>query len=275
LEPPEERPDAPEAPEAPPVAPSAPSAALSAAPPSGPSAPSARRRRGPLLIAGAAVLGLIAGACAGYLIQADRAPTALPSLSQPVLEQAEGEPEPLSPAQDPWLRTEGDLRKLLLKKPAGAKDAEWVESVAGDGWMDLATYAETYKDPAGAYAHEAENEFRRAAVVGWQQGDRTGVEIRLVQYRQEEYAGAAVTNRSNLYWSDRESDSRSSVLPGTEEGRVYVHTRPRTKAGYVPEYHAEAYAWRGDVCLEIYVTGTRPVARATVTRLAERQLERL
>jgi hypothetical protein len=43
----------------------------------------------------------------------------------------------------------------------------------------------------------------------------------------------------------------------------------------VPEYHAEAYAWRGDVCLEIYVTGTRPVARATVTRLAERQLERL
>lgn len=57
-----------------------------------------RRGRTALLIATAAVLGLVGGACAGYLIQADREPTKLPSLSQPVVAQAKGAgPEPCPP----------------------------------------------------------------------------------------------------------------------------------------------------------------------------------
>lgn len=37
-----------------------------------------RRGRTALLIAAAVVLGLVAGTCAGYLVQADREPTGLP-----------------------------------------------------------------------------------------------------------------------------------------------------------------------------------------------------
>ncbi|MGJ3560129.1 hypothetical protein ACR6C2_22135 [Streptomyces sp. INA 01156] len=83
------------------------------------------RGRTTLLIAAAAVLGVVAGTCTGYLVQAGREPTALPSLSQPVLtqkKQKEGqEPAPLSAAQDRRVKTDGDLRKLLLKKPRGAR----------------------------------------------------------------------------------------------------------------------------------------------------------
>src|SRR6478735_883739 len=63
-----------------------------------PSEPGPRRRgRTTLIVATAAVLGLVAGTCAGFLVQAHRAPTRLPSLSQPVLNQAKGPgPEPLS-----------------------------------------------------------------------------------------------------------------------------------------------------------------------------------
>ena len=53
-------------------------------------APVRARRRGrtALLIAGAVVLGLVAGTCTGYLVQADREPTKLPPLSQPTLKQS-------------------------------------------------------------------------------------------------------------------------------------------------------------------------------------------
>ncbi|WP_324614657.1 hypothetical protein [Streptomyces sp. NRRL WC-3618] len=49
------------------------------------------RWRTVLLVVGAAVLGLVAGTCVGYLVQADREPTPLPSLSQATVAQAEGE----------------------------------------------------------------------------------------------------------------------------------------------------------------------------------------
>lgn len=254
----------------------APTAAPPAVPPAVPSAPStppARRRRGPLLFVGATVLGLVAGACAGYLVQADRAPTKLPSLSQPRFAQAKGEPEPLSAAQDARLRTDGDLRRLLLKKPAGAEDAEWL--TGADGWLDQVAYAESYEKPADAFEEAADEHFRRAAVVGWTTGSGTDVEIRLVQYRQEESLSAEQDNENNQYWSGRRSGTRSWALPGTRDGRAYVHSRPETRAGYQPQYGAEAFAWRGDVCLEILVTDTQPVPKATIMRLAERQLERL
>jgi hypothetical protein len=290
LEPPEKRPDAPKAPVIKPVETSVDSAERAAEPTAGhaaepaaappaeilgvlPAVPPARRRRGPLLFVGAAVLGLVAGACAGYLIQADREPTALPSLSQPVLAQAKGEPEPLSATQDPRVRTDGDLRKLLLKKPAGAEDAEW--STSADGWLDQVAYAETYEKPAGAFRQAAQEHFRRAAVVAWTTGGGTDVEVRLVQYRQEQALAAERDNENNQYWSRRESGTRSWALPGTRDGRVYVHGRPETRAGYQPQYGAEAFTWRGDICMEIRVTDTKPVPKATIMRLAERQLERL
>ena len=34
---------------------------------------------------------------------------------------------------------------------------------------------------------------------------------------------------------------------------AYVHTRPKTEAGYLPLYSAEAHAWRGDIAMEALI----------------------
>ncbi|MFI5556707.1 hypothetical protein [Streptomyces sp. NPDC051738] len=225
-----------------------------------------------MLIAGAAVLGLVAGTCAGYLVQADREPTKLPSLSQPKLTQAKGAaPEPLSAARDRRVKTDGDLRKLLLKKPRGAKTADWLSG--DDGWMDLAAYASTFERPKGAFEELITREFRRAAVAGWKD-DHVAVEIRLIQYRQEEVAAAAEATSSGHYWSDFE-DNDSWAVPGTEGGMAYVYSDPETEPGYLPVYSAEALAWRGDIAMEIFVSDTKPISKKTIVGLAERQMERL
>ncbi|MFD9006070.1 hypothetical protein ACFV0T_34840 [Streptomyces sp. NPDC059582] len=233
-----------------------------------------RRGRTALLIGGAVVLGLVAGTCGGYLVQADREPTKLPPLSQPVLPQARGEgPEPLSAAQDRQVKTDGDLRKLLLKAPRGAKKPDWI---ADDNWMDLASYADNFKNPGAVFPDLVGEEFRRAAVTGWKVGSTSTVEIRLVQFRQEE-EGTTAENLSgdNQYWADKEDATDSWSIPGTGGGMAYVHTRPDSKPGYLPLYSAEAHAWRGDIALEIWVYGSKPIAKKTIMDLAERQMERL
>lgn len=225
-----------------------------------------------MLIAGAAVLGLVAGTCGGYLIQADREPTKLPPLSQPQLTQARGEaPEPLPAARDRHVRTDGDLRKLLLKKPRGAKSGTWISGA--DGWMDLADYARSFKEPDSAFGELVSDEFRRAAVVGWKAGD-LAVEIRLVQFRQEESIGAADVTEDNQYWAETE-DADSWVVPGTEDGMAYARSDPHAEPGYMPLYSAEAFAWRGDIAVQIFAFDTKPITKKTILGLAERQMERL
>ncbi|MGV9994095.1 hypothetical protein [Streptomyces sp. NPDC003374] len=233
-----------------------------------------RRGRTALLIATAAVLGVVGGTCTGYLIQADRSPTPLPPLSQATLAQAKGPaPEPLPAAQDRKVRTDGDLRKLLLSKPRGAKRPEWLEGSVG--WVDVAAYAGYFEHPADAFRALADDEFRRAAVTGWETSDRTRVEIRLIQYRQEERTAAAAHAKGAQNYLDEEGGTRSWPVPGTEEGRAYVRTRPSTKAGYLPLYSAEAHAWRGDIAVEMWVYSSSPVPKATIMDLAKRQMERL
>jgi hypothetical protein len=257
-----ERPEVPEAPEIP------------EAPETPEDRPRARRRgRTTLLIAAAAVLGVVAGTCTGYLIQADREPTKPASLSQPTLAQAKGPaPEPLPASQDRRVKTDGDLRKLLLKKPAGAKDADWLGDE--DGWLDLAGYAVKYEQPADAFSDLVADQFRRAAVAGWEIGDRA-VTIRLIQYRQEESVAAGDAASGGQFWATEESSTRSWAVPGTGSGMAYVHDKPETKPGYLPNYRAEAHAWRGDIVVEVWVDDTKPVSKKTIMDLAKRQMERL
>ncbi|MFE1878554.1 hypothetical protein [Streptomyces diastatochromogenes] len=224
-----------------------------------------RRGRTPRLIAAAALLGLVAGTCAGYLVQADREPTRLPSLSQPVIKQATGEVEPLSAAQDREVRTDGDLRKLLLAKPNGAREANWVPA---DGWMSLAAYADEYPDPGDKFSDLDAHEFRRAAVTGWKVGSAYAVNVRLVQYRQEDSMGAVDTSHNFQDEAESASPTDSWSIPGTGDGRSYAYNRG-------PFYSAEAHAWRGDIAMEIWIYGTKPIAKKTITDLAERQMERL
>ncbi|GAA3826320.1 hypothetical protein ACFS5L_43255 [Streptomyces phyllanthi] len=226
-----------------------------------------------LIVAGAAVLGIVVGACAGFLVQAEREPTRLPSLSQPSLAPAKGDaPEPLSAAQDRKVRTDGDLRELLLKKPRGARTGDWS---GDDGWLDMAAYADTFEKPAGAFSDLVEEEFRRAAVATWRVGSTQSVEIRLVQYHQEEFLAASSAAENGYYWAEKEPGTRSWAVPGTSDGMAYVHTRPDTKPGYLPLYSAEAHAWRGDIAVQVWIFDTKPIPKSKIMDLAERQMERL
>ncbi|MEU6160145.1 hypothetical protein [Streptomyces sp. NPDC047130] len=231
-----------------------------------------RRGRTTALIAAAAVLGLVGGTCAGYLIQADRAPTKLPSLSQPELKQAEGEgPDPLPAAQDRKVRTDGDLRKLLVKKPEGAKDL--TAEITGDGWMEVPAFAETFDEPGEAFSAHVAAQLRRIAVVYWEKGNQF-TEVRLAQYRHEEYLEAAeLTERQNGFAEGEGADSRP--LPGTADGMVHVLHEPTREAGYLPMYQARAFAYRGDISLQIWITDSRPIPKKTIMDLAKRQMERL
>lgn len=263
-----EGPDAPEAPEAP-DAPEVVEVSEASDVAGGPAVRRRRRGRTTLLIATAAVLGLVAGTCAGFLVQADREPTGLPSLSQPVVAQARGAgPEPLSAAQDHQVKADGDLRKLLLTRPKGAREADFV--AGGDGWLTMAEYAEQLKNPDREFSQLVGAEFRRAADTAWQVGNAYTVDIRLVQFRQEE----------NLAASDRANDwnvegKHGWPIPGTGDGMAYVSNKPETQPGYLPLYSAEAHAWRGDISMEIWIYGTGPIPKAKIMDVAKRQMERL
>ncbi|MFF9582963.1 hypothetical protein [Streptomyces achromogenes] len=225
----------------------------------------------PALLTGAAVLGLISGLCAGYLIQAGREPTKLPPLSQPRLEQAPGGAfAPLPAARDREARTDGDLRRLLLEKPDGARAAG---SLAEEGWVSLSALAQVYDDPAIAYDWLLDEEFRRGTAVGWIEGGTRAVEIRLLQFRQEEMLGA----KEHAEAGDLENyfaDADVWTIPGTGDGKAYTHREPRSRDG-VSVYRAEANAWRGDVFVGIRMYDTKPIPKKAIVDLAKRQMERL
>ncbi|MGW1521768.1 hypothetical protein [Streptomyces sp. NPDC002159] len=237
-------------------------------------APRPRRRgRTAVLVVGAAVLGVVAGTCTGYVVQANRTPTPLPPLSQPVVKQAKGEAEPLSAAQDRRVKTDGDLRKLLVARPAGARNAPY--PVGNDGWMNLASYAEIFEKPDQAFTDQVTSEFRRAAVTSWRTSDTHYVEIHLVQYRQEEDMDARGEAENGTYWAERHSGSHGWPIPGTGDGMAYVDSTPDREPGYLPLYSAEAHAWRGDIAVDIYVNDTRAITKKEIMSLAERQMGRL
>jgi hypothetical protein len=231
-----------------------------------------RRFRTTSLVAVAAVLGVLAGTGAGYLVQSGREPR-MPALGGPELPRAQGpQPEPLSAERDRKVRNDGDLRELLLRKPGGASTPDWVEP---QGWMDLAAYAEMREDPESAYDRLEEQEFLRAAVTGWS-ADGDDVEIWLAQFEQREDAtGPADDSGGARYWAETDPDVRTRPIPGTGEGKAYVHPKPVREAGGAPFYTAEAHASRGDLSLHIWVYGDDPIPWRTIMDLAERQMERL
>jgi hypothetical protein len=232
-------------------------------------APAARRRgRTATLIAAAAVLGLLGGACGGFLIQADREPTKLPSLSQPELKQAEGEgPDPLPAAQDRKVRTDGDLRDLLLKTPKGKKELS-------RGWMTLAEMSATVKGDTSSLPGDLDDEFRRSATVRWMDSDTRYVEIRLVQYRHESTL-AAVTGAEHQTTGALEDGADEFDIPGTGDGAVHVLHEPEREPGYMPMYKTQATASRGDILMLVWVTDVKPLSKDLIMKLATQQMERL
>ncbi|MFI1830291.1 hypothetical protein ACH41E_28220 [Streptomyces sp. NPDC020412] len=269
------KPEAPETPETPEAA----AEAEAAADGGSAEAPAVRRRpRGAtaVLLAVASVVGLVGGTAVGYGVQADREPKPLPPLSQPGLAYpakplpADQRPTALTAAEDHRVKTEGDLRKLLLPKPAGARSvgAEWLD----DGLMDVRSYARGFTDEQHTANELLREDMRRGAGARWTKGDRTWV-VHLVQFRS--YEGAeAFASRAHFYDSEVVGDGAGDQLAGTESSRTYLFKVQR-ESGSKPLYRARAALQRGDIMAEINVWDSKPIGKKEIRTLAEQQLERL
>ncbi|MFD5751025.1 hypothetical protein [Streptomyces sp. NPDC127033] len=254
-----------------------PSDASETQPPPPAALPARRRGRTALLIAVAAVLGIVGGTTTGYAIQADRPPTPLPPLAQQGLGYpakplpAGEEAEPLSAEEDRQVRTDGDLRKLLIGRPAGAREIapDWLDN----GWVPLRSYAHYFDDGAYAYSSALGAEMRRVAGTAWQDGESQGSVI-LVQYHPSINAqGPAELATLPAVMLARTGDPGEPVK-GTAKARSWVWEEAGGADG-APPFRAYASAYRGDVLIKINLWDTAPIAKKDIRTLIERQLERL
>lgn len=284
---PEQRKEAESAPEpgTPDAAPVAPEATLEtapgAAPDAGPEAAAATPRvrpgrRAVLLIAGAAVLGVLAGTVTGYAIQYDREPTPLAPLAQADLVH----PKALAPDDattnktinaNRWHKTDDDLVKLLIEAPGGAKSE-------GAGYVPPEYLATFFKDPGRMLGSLSEMDVRRVASVVWEVGDNVFVDVRLIQFNDRHGAADYQTDQSDYMPEAEHAGNEGVAIPGlpSDLGHVWVDSKAEERAGYLPLRTARAIARRGDIVLDIhYVNNRGKISQGDVVDLAKRQLERL
>ncbi|MFJ8664194.1 hypothetical protein [Streptomyces sp. NPDC093600] len=242
--------------------------------------PPVRRRAGrtAALIAVAAVLGIVGGTAVGYGIQADREPTPPTALSQPGLSYPKPLPKaqapaPLPASQDRGAKAAGDLRKLLLPKPAGAKKAEFADD---DGWMSVPEYASEFDHPGRALTYQLGSGIRRIATTSWKTGQYRTIEIHLVQYRSGDGLGAQEHAEDQMeYMPDEDqAGSEGDELKGSTNGRYYL-LPVHKEAGYEDFYEARAYFHRGDIMVGVFIFDTKKISKKDIASLAERQLGRL
>ncbi|MEU9462808.1 hypothetical protein [Streptomyces sp. NPDC048312] len=269
---------------APPVTPAAAPPVTPAATPMA-AAPVAKRPRGrtALLIAAAAVLGIAGGTAVGYDVQARRAPTPLPALSQPGLAYPAKAlppgkaPDPLPASQDHRVRTDGDLRKLIVDRPAGWSDDDSSVPGIGDGWLRPDVYARSFKEEGSMYEYFLESDIRRIASAAWKRGQYRTAEINLVQFGSSTFPGAQEFAEGQLgYMPGTEIGAGNSgdAIKGSGNGRYFLYEVER-KPGYLPSYQARATVYRGDIVADIHLYDTVPISKKDIRTLAERQLERL
>ncbi|MFF7453374.1 hypothetical protein [Kitasatospora sp. NPDC008115] len=222
-----------------------------------------RRPRPVLLLVSGLVLGTAAGGGIGYAIQAGRPPTplppvqvALPTYPSEVLATAVAAASAPSP-----LAIDGDLRKLLITAPSGSKPVD--DFPEKPSWITVGELAEQSTGSVSAFNRLNNSGFRRAAQVGWLQGD-LAVYVSLTQY------GADNANSAAVKWS--------GLMPFSPEanGGYQVDNSPSQSAkGTGRHYYGLAVAQRGTVQMEIEVYGTKPVDAEVVKDLGKQQWERL
>lgn len=252
-------------------------------------APAPRRRpRGltSLIVACAALVGVVGGTATGYAIQAERKPTPLPALSQADLAYPKKalpeskRPEPLPAEHDTAVKANGDLRKLLVGKPKGFREATgyFVNGVSPeDGWLSPGGRSLEYTEPGEVLVDSVRNGIRRVAAANWQRGEYEYVAVRLVQFRPGAVAEAQAEAESSRW------DAANRTRSGHEEGRevkagsgagFFVY-EPDSKPGYLTVYGGRAVGYRGDVMFDLHFSDTKPLSEKAIKDLALKQLERL
>ncbi|WP_328707672.1 hypothetical protein [Streptomyces mesophilus] len=243
--------------------------------PDAPARPKRRRGRTTALIFAAALLGVAGGTAVGYTVQAERKPTPLPALSQQDLAYPE---KSSATAKDAGGRhkADGDLRKLLLPRPSGYRDASFATFEGGtlsdDGWMTVRSYIREFEEPPRMLEHLNSIGVRRIAAADWERGSRF-VAIRLVQFGKDGVAGAVENAADRMYYLETDGTDRGEFR-GSVDGR-WAQMPVEREAGYLPVYHAQAAAFRGDVMVEVHIFDTKPVSKKDIRSFAERQVGRL
>ncbi|MDH6112069.1 hypothetical protein P3T36_004954 [Kitasatospora sp. MAP12-15] len=230
----------------------------------------ARRPRTAVLLVGALLLGPLLGGGIGYAIQANRPPTPLPPLQLTVLPKYPSvtlDPKAAADAAPKPLAIDGDLRKLLLSKPADAQD--WDDGyVSGDGWETVGELARSHGSAAEQFRYLLAQGLRRTAIATWQRG-ATKYRIQLMQYGPDSAAGAI----SGVWRSD--SDASLTFANGMEGG----YGAPTTPQEYTDTteqyYYGVAEARRGGVLMMIELFSPAQVNADEVRDLAQAQWERL
>jgi hypothetical protein len=231
-----------------------------------------RRGRTTLLIAAAAVLGVLAGGGLGYRIQQQRDPTPLPPLTAAMPAQPKGAAPavPALPAsQDRAAIYDGNLLDLLLPIPKGAKDPE-------RDWVSLAESAERFDQADSAFEELTADAFRRHAEASWTDTHDVYREVDLLQFR-DDIGPDAITLFEE--WSAAENSephyAEGIQVSGVTNGLVWGSAKPFKDAGFEPSYEGRALVQVGNIVMEVFVDSLHPVKASTVRAVVSQQLERL
>jgi hypothetical protein len=231
-----------------------------------------RRGRTTLLIAAAAVLGVLAGGGLGYRIQQQRDPTPLPPLTgaMPAQPKGAGPAVPALPAsQDRAAIYDGNLLKLLLPVPEGAKDPE-------RDWVSLEDSAERFEQPDDAFRNLTSDGFRRHAEAAWTDAHDVYREVDLLQYRDDVSPQAIALFEEWSATDNGDPHYRAGVqVPGATNGLVRGSAEPFKDPGFEPSYEGRALVQVGNILIEVFVDSTHPVKAATIQSVVTQQLERL
>ncbi|PBC78497.1 hypothetical protein BX265_3269 [Streptomyces sp. TLI_235] len=229
----------------------------------------ARPPRTARLLLAVVLLGPLLGAGVGYAVQAARPATPLPPLSVDTLHYPA---EPLDPAaaaaaEPKPLAIDGDLRKLLVGRPADAED--WDDyGVAGTGWLTAGGKAMMLGDSAAEYRRLMQHHFRRDAMLAYHRGD-VDYRIELIQFGADDMA--SVDGAFTIL-----VPRNGGALDGTVNGHYEAPREPEHYADSTEQfYYARATAVRGTVVMHIEMFSPNPVDGGEIKELAMRQWERL
>ncbi|MFD9369031.1 hypothetical protein ACFWA6_15210 [Streptomyces sp. NPDC060020] len=240
------------------------------------SAPRRRTGRTTLLIAGAAVLGALAGTITGYAVQYHREPTPLPPLAQQ--EMAVPKPAAANDATsrrsinaNRWHKADEDLAKKLVEVPGGTKDGF-------SGPMSPDEFSASYFVEPAEGLGDLGRHVKSIATARWSKGDRDFVDIRLLQYRERNGAEDFYAGMVQYMPTKKYAGNDGKEFPGVpaDFGHIWIDSNADEKPGYLPVRQGRALVRRGDIVMVVEWTNNRgDVDEEALVELAKRQMERL
>ncbi|NGN64079.1 hypothetical protein G5C51_09200, partial [Streptomyces sp. A7024] len=206
-----------------------------------------------------------------------RQPLSQSDLRYPDKRLAPGADDPVAAKDDRRVKTDGDLRKLLVDAPAGAdQDAPESALPAGrDGWLAADQLAAEFPRAEPVFKAFVGMGFRRTAQVVWKEGQARVVLVRLYQFHDDAGLSSYSFQQQEHQLVRAAKGGTGTRIPGSGNGRVYTGLPPAAKPGYQSLNQVLAIARRGDIVMEIVIVGPGSISGSYAMGLAKKQLGRL